>query len=134
MSDMSRFLDDNNIIKQEETMEFSFQDISSEEIGKELPKTVVVTDVKPSKKKQKKIVIEEEKKRKPKSERDILLDLLDKYNTQLVTKKLELEVTHFLYNDCGNNDERVIYQKTIDNLAKDIRIVEKKVQFLEKKL
>ena len=135
---LDRFLDDDNIIKKDDKLdniEFTVEPFD-EEREKQFVQDQIVTlpnivEKQKKKKNSKTVAVKEE--RKPKTERDILIDLIDKYNIQYYTKKIDLELEHFLYNEGGSNEERSIHQKMIDNLAKDIRLLEKKLEFLNKK-
>lgn len=136
---MNKFLDDDNIIKKEDVVESEevndIVDIGFEEND-------VVEELKPPKKKRtvqkkKELQIKEEvpvKVREPKSERDVIIDLYDKLREQKLIKEIELDVNHFMYNEGGSNRDREIYQRMIDNLAKEIRTLEKKIYFLQKRM
>lgn len=136
---MNKFLDDDNIIKKEDVVE-------SEEVNDIVDmgfeENDVVEEVKPPKKKRtvqkkKELQIKEEvpvKVREPKSERDVIIDLYDKLREQKLIKEIELDVNHFMYNEGGSNRDREIYQRMIDNLAKEIRTLEKKIYFLQKRM
>lgn len=136
---MNKFLDDDNIIKKEDVVE-------SEEVNDIVDmgfeENDVVEELKPPKKKRtvqkkKELQIKEEtsvKVREPKSERDVIIDLYDKLREQKLIKEIELDVSHFMYNEGGSNRDREIYQRMIDNLAKEIRTLEKKIYFLQKRM
>lgn len=136
---MNKFFDDDNIIKKEDVVESEevndIVDIGFEEND-------VVEELKPPKKKRtvqkkKELQIKEEvpvKVREPKSERDVIIDLYDKLREQKLIKEIELDVNHFMYNEGGSNRDREIYQRMIDNLAKEIRTLEKKIYFLQKRM
>lgn len=136
---MNKFLDDDNIIKKEDVVE-------SEEVNDIVDmgfeENDVVEELKPPKKKRtvqkkKELQIKEEtsvKVREPKSERDVIIDLYDKLREQKLIKEIELDVNHFMYNEGGSNRDREIYQRMIDNLAKEIRTLEKKIYFLQKRM
>ena len=136
---MNKFLDDDNIIKKEDVVESEevndIVDIGFEEND-------VVEELKPPKKKRtvqkkKDVQTKEEisvKVREPKSERDVIIDLYDKLREQKLIKEIELDVNHFMYNEGGSNRDREIYQRMIDNLAKEIRTLEKKIYFLQKRM
>lgn len=136
---MNKFLDDDNIIKKEDVVE-------SEEVNDIVDmgfeENDVVEELKPPKKKRtvqkkKELQIKEEtsvKVREPKSERDVIIDLYDKLREQKLIKEIELDVNHFMYNEGGSNRDREIYQRMIDNLAKEIRTLDKKIYFLQKRM
>lgn len=136
---MNKFLDDDNIIKKEDVVE-------SEEVNDIVDmgfeENDVVEEVKPPKKKRtvqkkKEVQTKEEvsvKVCEPKSERDVIIDLYDKLREQKLIKEIELDVNHFMYNEGGSNRDREIYQRMIDNLAKEIRTLEKKIYFLQKRM
>lgn len=136
---MNKFLDDDNIIKKEDVVE-------SEEVNDIVDmgfeENDVVEEVKPPKKKRtvqkkKEVQTKEEvsvKVREHKSERDVIIDLYDKLREQKLIKEIELDVNHFMYNEGGSNRDREIYQRMIDNLAKEIRTLEKKIYFLQKRM
>ena len=136
---MNKFLDDDNIIKKEDVVE-------SEEVNDIVDmgfeENDVVEEVKPPKKKRtvqkkKDVQTKEEipvKVREPKSERDVIIDLYDKLREQKLIKEIELDVNHFMYNEGGSNRDREIYQRMIDNLAKEIRTLDKKIYFLQKRM
>lgn len=136
---MNKFLDDDNIIKKEDVVE-------SEEVNDIVDmgfeENDVVEELKPPKKKRtvqkkKELQIKEEvpvKVREPKSERYVIIDLYDKLREQKLIKEIELDVNHFMYNEGGSNRDREIYQRMIDNLAKEIRTLEKKIYFLQKRM
>lgn len=136
---MNKFLDDDNIIKKEDVVE-------SEEVNDIVDmgfeENDVVEELKPPKKKRtvqkkKELQIKEEvpvKVREHKSERDVIIDLYDKLREQKLIKEIELDVNHFMYNEGGSNRDREIYQRMIDNLAKEIRTLEKKIYFLQKRM
>ena len=62
-----------------------------------------------------------------------MVELINRYNEQLITKEIDLDLAHYLYNNGGSNDERKRYQMIIQNLAKDIREMQKKIEFLNNK-
>lgn len=136
---MNKFLDDDNIIKKEDVVE-------SEEVNDIVDmgfeENDVVEELKPPKKKRtvqkkKELQIKEKtfvKVREPKSERDLIIDLYDKLREQKLIKEIELDVNHFMYNEGGSNRDREIYQRMIDNLAKEIRTLDKKIYFLQKRM
>lgn len=136
---MNKFLDDDNIIKKEDVVE-------SEEVNDIVDmgfeENDVVEEVKPPKKKRtvqkkKEVQTKEEtsvKVREPKSECDVIIDLYDKLREQKLIKEIELDVNHFMYNEGGSNRDREIYQRMIDNLAKEIRTLDKKIYFLQKRM
>ena len=136
---MNKFLDDDNIIKKEDVVE-------SEEVNDIVDmgfeENDVVEELKPPKKKRtvqkkKELQIKEEvpvKVREPKSERYVIIDLYDKLREQKLIKEIELDVNHFMYNEGGSNRDREIYQRMIDNLAKEIRTLDKKIYFLQKRM
>jgi hypothetical protein len=137
---MNKFLDDDNIIKKEDVVVESDEINDVVDMGFE--ENDVVEEVKPPKKKRtvqkkKEVQIKEEtsvKVREPKSERDVIIDLYDKLREQKLIKEIELDVNHFMYNEGGSNRDREIYQRMIDNLAKEIRTLEKKIYFLQKRM
>lgn len=137
---MNKFLDEDNIIKKEDIVVESDEINDVVDMGFE--ENDVVEEVKPPKKKRtvqkkKELQIKEEvpvKVREPKSERDVIIDLYDKLREQKLIKEIELDVNHFMYNEGGSNRDREIYQRMIDNLAKEIRTLEKKIYFLQKRM
>lgn len=137
---MNKFLDDDNIIKKEDVVVESDEINDVVDMGFE--ENDVVEEVKPPKKKRtvqkkKEVQTKEEtsvKVREPKSERDVIIDLYDKLREQKLIKEIELDVNHFMYNEGGSNRDREIYQRMIDNLAKEIRTLDKKIYFLQKRM
>lgn len=137
---MNKFLDEDNIIKKEDIVVESDEINDVVDMGFE--ENDVVEEVKPPKKKRtvqkkKEVQTKEEvsvKVREPKSERDVIIDLYDKLREQKLIKEIELDVNHFMYNEGGSNRDREIYQRMIDNLAKEIRTLEKKIYFLQKRM
>lgn len=137
---MNKFLDEDNIIKKEDVVVESDEINDVVDMGFE--ENDVVEEVKPPKKKRtvqkkKEVQTKEEvpvKVREPKSERDVIIDLYDKLREQKLIKEIELDVNHFMYNEGGSNRDREIYQRMIDNLAKEIRTLEKKIYFLQKRM
>lgn len=136
---MNKFLDEDNIIKKENTPveedidlgmdndEIDGNEIVEEEITEKKPVVKNPTKKKiPVQKVEKKII-------QPKSKLEIIVDMLNRYNEQLISKEVELDLYHYLYNNGGSNDERKRYEMTIKNLAKDIREMQKKIQFLNDK-
>lgn len=137
---MNKFLDEDNIIKKEDVVVESDEINDVVDMGFE--ENDVVEEPKPPKKKRtvqkkKEVQTKEEtsvKVREPKSERDVIIDLYDKLREQKLIKEIELDVNHFMYNEGGSNRDREIYQRMIDNLAKEIRTLEKKIYFLQKRM
>lgn len=137
---MNKFLDEDNIIKKEDVVVESDEVNDIVDIGFE--ENDVVEEVKPPKKKRtvqkkKEVQTKEEvsvKVREHKSERDVIIDLYDKLREQKLIKEIELDVNHFMYNEGGSNRDREIYQRMIDNLAKEIRTLDKKIYFLQKRM
>lgn len=137
---MNKFLDEDNIIKKEDVVVESDEINDVVDMGFE--ENDVVEEVKPPKKKRtvqkkKEVRTKEEtfvKVREPKSERDVIIDLYDKLREQKLIKEIELDVNHFMYNEGGSNRDREIYQRMIDNLAKEIRTLDKKIYFLQKRM
>jgi hypothetical protein len=130
---MNKFLDEENIIKKEtDTPIEEEMDLGLEETINEQP----IIEEKPKKQTKKRKVpkiIEEKPIIQPKSRLEILVKLINRYNEQLITKEIDLDLAHYLYNNGGSNDERKRYQMIIQNLAKDIREMQKKIEFLNNK-
>ena len=130
---MNKFLDEENIIKKESDTTIEEEiDIGLEETIDE--KSIV--EKKPKKQiKKRKVpkVVEEKNIIQPKSRLEILVELINRYNEQLITKEIDLDLAHYLYNNGGSNEERKRYQMIIQNLAKDIREMQKKIEFLNNK-
>ena len=130
---MNKFLDEENIIKKESDTPIE------EEIDLVLEETIdekSIVEKKPKKQiKKRKVpkVVEEKNIIQPKSKLEILVELINRYNEQLITKEIDLDLAHYLYNNGGSNEERKRYQMIIQNLAKDIREMQKKIEFLNNK-
>ena len=130
---MNKFLDEENIIKKESDTPIE------EEIDLGLEETIdekTIIEKKPKKQiKKRKVpkVVEEKNIIQPKSRLEILVELINRYNEQLITKEIDLDLAHYLYNNGGSNEERKRYQMIIQNLAKDIREMQKKIEFLNNK-
>lgn len=130
---MNKFLDEENIIKKESDTPIE------EEINLGLEETIdekSIVEKKPKKQtKKRKVpkVVEEKNIIQPKSRLEILVELINRYNEQLITKEIDLDLAHYLYNNGGSNEERKRYQMIIQNLAKDIREMQKKIEFLNNK-
>ena len=130
---MNKFLDEENIIKKESDTPIE------EEIDLGLEETIdekSIVEKKPKKQiKKRKVpkVAEEKNIIQPKSRLEILVELINRYNEQLITKEIDLDLAHYLYNNGGSNEERKHYQMIIQNLAKDIREMQKKIEFLNNK-
>ena len=130
---MNKFLDEENIIKKESDTPIE------EEIDLGLKETIdekSIVEKKPKKQiKKRKVpkVVEEKNIIQPKSRLEILVELINRYNEQLITKEIDLDLAHYLYNNGGSNEERKRYQMIIQNLAKDIREMQKKIEFLNNK-
>ena len=130
---MNKFLDEENIIKKESDTPIE------EEINLVLEETIdekSIVEKKPKKQiKKRKVpkVVEEKNIIQPKSKLEILVELINRYNEQLITKEIDLDLAHYLYNNGGSNEERKRYQMIIQNLAKDIREMQKKIEFLNNK-
>lgn len=130
---MNKFLDEENIIKKESDTPIE------EEIDLGLEETIdekSIVEKKPKKQiKKRKVpkVVEEKNIIQPKSRLEILAELINRYNEQLITKEIDLDLAHYLYNNGGSNEERKRYQMIIQNLAKDIREMQKKIEFLNNK-
>lgn len=130
---MNKFLDEENIIKKESDTPIE------EEIDLGLEETIdeeTIVEKKPKKQiKKRKVpkVVEEKNIIQPKSRLEILVELINRYNEQLITKEIDLDLAHYLYNNGGSNEERKRYQMIIQNLAKDIREMQKKIEFLNNK-
>lgn len=135
--DASKFLDEDNIIKKEETAVDEDLVMSFEEEAVDVPVVEPVEEVKKKKPKKKrtipkKEIIEQQTEKSPiKSEREIIAEMLNRMREQKISKEIELELHHYLYNNGGSNEERKRCEMVIKNLAKDIRMVEKKIEFLE---
>lgn len=130
---MNKFLDEENIIKKESDTPIE------EEIDLGLEETIdekTIVEKKPKKQiKKRKVpkVVDEKNIIQPKSRLEILVELINRYNEQLITKEIDLDLAHYLYNNGGSNEERKRYQMIIQNLAKDIREMQKKIEFLNNK-
>ena len=130
---MNKFLDEENIIKKESDTPIE------EEIDLGLEETIdekSIVEKKPKKQiKKRKVpkVVEEKNIIQPKSRLEILVELINRYNEQLITKEIDLDLAHYLYNNGGSNEERKRYQMIIRNLAKDLREMQKKIEFLNNK-
>lgn len=136
--DANKFLNDDNIIKKEDLVEEEIdlglgdteeQSIDYvEEIVEEVPKK------KPRKKRTvpKKENVKEEVKKSPiKTEQEIIAEMLNRMKEQKISKEIDLEMHHYLYNNGGSNKERERCELIIKNLAEEIRSVSKKIEFLE---
>lgn len=130
---MNKFLDEENIIKKEsdtpieEEIDLGLEEtIDEKSIVKKKPKKQI-------KKRKVPKVVEEKNIIQPKSRLEILVELINRYNEQLITKEIDLDLAHYLYNNGGSNEERKRYQMIIQNLAKDIREMQKKIEFLNNK-
>ena len=130
---MNKFLDEENIIKKESDTPIEEEiDLGLEEAIDE--KSIVEKKPKKQIKKRKVPKVAEEKNIiQPKSRLEILAELINRYNEQLITKEIDLDLAHYLYNNGGSNEERKRYQMIIQNLAKDIREMQKKIEFLNNK-
>ena len=130
---MNKFLDEENIIKKESDTPIEEEiDLGLEETIDE--KSIVEKNPKKQIKKRKvPKVVEEKNIIQPKSRLEILVELINRYNEQLITKEIDLDLAHYLYNNGGSNEERKRYQMIIQNLAKDIREMQKKIEFLNNK-
>lgn len=130
---MNKFLDEENIIKKESDTPIEEEiDLGLEETIDE--KSIVEKKPKKQTKKRKVPKVAEEKNIiQPKSRLEILVELINRYNEQLITKEIDLDLAHYLYNNGGSNEERKRYQMIIQNLAKDIREMQKKIEFLNNK-
>ena len=134
---MDKFLDDDNIITKDENVEdveLTFEDNVEEEpeveVVKPKPKKRKIPKSSTPKKKEEKI---EAVKSAIKSRKEIIADLINRYQEQKIVKEVELDMNHYLYNNGGGNDIRNRCELVIKNLANDIRTIEQKIKFLQEK-
>lgn len=134
---MDKFLDDDNIITKNEDVEdveLEFEDNAEEEpeveVVKPKPKKRKIPKSSTPKKKEEKI---ETVKSAIKSRKEIIADLINRYQEQKIVKEVELDMNHYLYNNGGGNDIRNRCELIIKNLANDIRTLEQKIKFLQEK-
>lgn len=134
---MDKFLDDDNIITKDENVEdveLTFEDNTEEEPEVEVVKTKpkkrkIPKSSTPKKKEEKNEVV----KSAIKSRKEIIADLINRYQEQKIVKEVELDMNHYLYNNGGGNDIRNRCELIIKNLANDIRTLEQKIKFLQEK-
>jgi len=138
MSDLSKFLDDKNIIKREETPgeEITDFDVRMDQfIDEPLPE--------PKKEKPKEQKEEKPKKRKPKvikkekpslkSRQDMIIEMMEKTQYQMLSKEVDYEVYNILQQQHSDNQkQREIYQQNILNVRKDMKSLERKMEILQK--
>jgi len=134
---MDKFLDDDNIITKNEDVEdveLDFEDNAEEEpeveVVKPKPKKRKIPKSSTPKKKEEKI---ETVKSAIKTRKEIIADLINRYQEQKIVKEVELDMNHYLYNNGGGNDIRNRCELIIKNLANDIRTLEQKIKFLQEK-
>ena len=134
---MDKFLDDDNIITKDENVEdveLAFEDNVEEEpeveVVKPKPKKRKIPKSSTPKKKEEKVEIV---KSAIKSRKEIIADLINRYQEQKIVKEVELDMNHYLYNNGGGNDIRNRCELVIKNLANDIRTIEQKIKFLQEK-
>jgi len=134
---MDKFLDDDNIITKNEDVEdveLDFEDNTEEEpeveVVKPKPKKRKIPKSSTPKKKEEKI---ETVKSAIKTRKEIIADLINRYQEQKIVKEVELDMNHYLYNNGGGNDIRNRCELIIKNLANDIRTLEQKIKFLQEK-
>jgi len=134
---MDKFLDDDNIITKDENVEdveLTFDDNAEEkpeeEVVKPKPKKrKIPKSSTPKKKEEDKEVV----KSAIKTRKEIIADLINRYQEQKIVKEVELDMNHYLYNNGGGNDIRNRCELIIKNLANDIRTLDKKIKFLQEK-
>ena len=134
---MDKFLDDDNIIIKDENVEdveLAFEDNVEEEpeveVVKPKPKKRKIPKSSTPKKKEEKVEVV---KSAIKSRKEIIADLINRYQEQKIVKEVELDMNHYLYNNGGGNDIRNSCELVIKNLANDIRTIEQKIKFLQEK-
>ena len=134
---MDKFLDDDNIITKDENVEdveLAFEDNAEEEpeveVVKPKPKKRKIPKPSTPKKKEEKVEVV---KSAIKSRKEIIADLINRYQEQKIVKEVELDMNHYLYNNGGGNDIRNRCELVIKNLANDIRTIEQKIKFLQEK-
>lgn len=134
---MDKFLDDDNIITKDENVEdvgLAFEDDAEEEpeveVVKPKPKKRKIPKSSTPKKKEEKVEVV---KSAIKSRKEIIADLINRYQEQKIVKEVELDMNHYLYNNGGGNDIRNRCELIIKNLANDIRTLEQKIKFLQEK-
>ena len=138
MEDLSKFLDDKNIIRREEIPgeEITDFDVRMEQfIDEPLPE--------PKKEKIKEQKEEKPKKRKPKvikkampslkSRQDMIIEMMEKTQYQMLSKEVDYEVYNILQQQHSDNQkQREIYQQNILNVRKDMKSLERKMEILQK--
>lgn len=134
---MDKFLDDDNIITKDENVEdveLAFEDNVEEEpeveVVKPKPKKRKIPKSSTPKKKEEKVEVV---KSAIKSRKELIADLINRYQEQKIVKEVELDMNHYLYNNGGGNDIRNRCELVIKNLANDIRTIEQKIKFLQEK-
>jgi hypothetical protein len=137
---LDKFLDDDNIITKDEAenVDFSFEGEVEEEIQEPEPPKPKKRKVPKSTSQKKKEVSKKteeinEVKSAIKSRKEIIADLINRFQEQKILKEVDLDLHHFLYNNGGSNEERTRCELIIKNLANEIRSIEKKIKFLQEK-
>lgn len=137
---LDKFLDDDNIITKDEAenVDFSFEGEVEEEIQEPEPPKPKKRKVPKSTSQKKKEVSKKteeinEVKSAIKSRKEIIADLINRFQEQKILKEVDLDLHHFLYNNGGSNEERKRCELVIKNLANEIRSIEKKIKFLQEK-
>lgn len=144
---MNKFLDDSKIIKKnkkenivenseiEESIEIDDVELDPIKDVEEEKESVAVEEKVVVKEKQKPVIEEkvEEKKveRKIKTKKDIIIDLLDRFETQLITKEVDIELYHRLFENAKNKSERDRYSMTYENLGKEIKEIKQRKEILQ---
>lgn len=148
---MNKFLDEDNIIKQPSNeMEIEFEENEEEEetdveepLLQQSPSTQMNTiaymsprkfDIVPKTPLQDKLIFEKtivaNKEDEIKSDKEIQIELMNKYKLQLLSKTVDLEFAHKSYKDAMNTSERERAEMTYENLSKDIKTLKQKINIL----
>ena len=128
---MSKFLDDAKIIKKSQTQATNIELVANE------PTEEIIEEPKPRKrqpkqKKQELTNIKPTTVPTPKNRTQIIIELIDRFNAQSITKEVELKLCQEMYRVADSNEERKRYETMMKNMAKDIKELKQKIDILNR--
>lgn len=138
---MNKFLDEDNIIKQtqihEKDINIEFEEETYDEIIQNEEQINSIKPISsPSLHNNEEKPVEKEKQEilkntiTIKTDKEIQIELMNKYKLQLLSKTVDLDYAHKSYKDAMNTNERNMAEMTYENLSKDIKIIKQKINIL----
>jgi chromosome condensin MukBEF ATPase and DNA-binding subunit MukB len=150
---MNKFLDESNIVKKEPEVSLSIDDAESHSIclpetyknsvqvsqPSIIPNNDIIEAIENLGTELKSILKEltknetkiSEQSEMVKTREDIVAETLNRFQTQMLLKDIDVKLYQALYDNANNTEERKRYKMTLDNLREEIKILNKKIEIVK---